>query len=121
MAIATVKLAPIDLDRRRHLRMDFNALAVAEEIAGKSFIAKGAWDNIGARDVRALLYGCLKHEDASLTLEAVGGMLHTGNIGEVMAALKSVIDEAMPEPAEDGAAGDGEGEEPGKAETISIT
>lgn len=118
MATATVKLVPVTLDRVRHLRLDFNAFATAEEITGKNYMAKGAWSEPSARDLRALLFACLKHEDAKLTLEDVGALLHAGNVAEIAAALTQVVSGALPE-SDDGEQEDAK--EPGKAPAVSIT
>lgn len=119
MATATVRLIPIVLDKGRNLRLDFNAIATAEELTGKNILAAGALTEPSARDVRALLFAMLKHEDANLTLEDVGAMLHPGNVLAVTQAIKAAIEQAMPPKAE--AEGEGDEAQQGKALELSIT
>jgi hypothetical protein len=66
------------LDRERRLRMDFNALARAEEVTGKSFLDAETWKNLKASDYRAIAWACLLDEDPSLTIEQVGRLMTTG-------------------------------------------
>ncbi len=97
MTIPNARPVEVTLDRTRGMRMDLNALAKAEELTGRNFMQQGAWEGMGFREVRALVYACLYHEDPSLTLEQVGEMLHPGNLPEVVQALQEVFRGAMPE------------------------
>lgn len=92
-ATGEAKLVAIKLDRVRHLRADFNALALAEDETGLNMLDKGAWNKINAKQFRAVLWALLVHEDADLKLETVGTWLHGGNMGEIAAALASAIKE----------------------------
>ena len=92
-----VKEVVVLLDRERRIRLDFNALAIAEDLTGKNLLDSDAWKGLKAGELRAVLYACLKHEDPHLTPEAVGAMIHPGNIGEIIAALNEAYAEAMPE------------------------
>lgn len=114
-----VKLVPVQLDRERNIRVDFNALELAEELTGKDLMG-GELDNPRVGDVKKIVFAFLKHEDPELTLDAVGGMLHPGNINEVTAALK----EAMRSETRKAAAADDaaeEASESGKAESASTS
>lgn len=87
MATQKPQQVAITLDRERHLLLDFNALTVAEELTGRNFLLQETWNTLSARDVRALLFACLKHEDADLTLDQVGslvGLLNADAISESM-------------------------------------
>lgn len=75
------------LDKERTLRMDFNALAKAEEITGKNFNKAETWRNLSATDYRALTWGCLLDEQGDLTLEQVGKLLTPRNESAVSKAL----------------------------------
>jgi len=72
---------PIVLDRPRNLRFGVNAMSLAEPLLHEDFdaILKGARMSIG--DMRALLYACLKWEDARLTLDQVGDLMEAAIIG----------------------------------------
>lgn len=117
MATPTVRTVAVELDRTRHLRMDMNALCTAEDLTGKNFLESAAWKGLGLRDVRALLFSCLKHEDIELTIDRVGELLHLGNLTELIDRLVDLYRaEGQPE-GEDGQevhgeAEDGEGESP---------
>lgn len=75
------------LDKERTLRMDFNALAKAEEITGKNWMTAESWKTLSAKDYRALTWACLLDEDPSLTLEQAGKLLTPRNEKEVSDAL----------------------------------
>ncbi|MFA5439638.1 hypothetical protein [Dehalococcoides sp.] len=90
-----VKNIPITLDKVRNLRLDLNAMVAFEEATGKSVFKIGA--DMSARDIRALLWACLRHEDKGLTLEAVGQMVTSQNIPELNARLVEAFNAAMPE------------------------
>ncbi len=62
-------------DKERTLRLDFNALSKAEEVTGKNFVEVLTWQELNAREVRALAWACLVHEDPALTIEDVGRLL----------------------------------------------
>jgi len=74
----TVNSVKIDLDKERTLRFDFNAMAHYEEATGANALLMDI-KKFTAKQVRALMWACLLHEDSTLTLEQVGEMLHAGN------------------------------------------
>lgn len=84
------RVIEIDLDRPRKLRVDMNAFAAAEELTGKNLLAREAWQSLTSRDLRAVVWACLRHEDAELTLEQVGAMLHPGSLADVAEAFGSL-------------------------------
>lgn len=90
-------LIPIDLDRRRHLKLDLNALVLLEEYSGKDLTGGEQWNARGARDLRYFLWACLQHEEPGLTLEQVGSLIHVGNLGYVSEQLAKAWRAAMPE------------------------
>jgi len=99
------QLVPIELGgKTRNIRLDFNALALAEELTGKSFVDIEAWGDMRATDIRAVIYACLVHEDPELTLEQVGGLLHMGNVERIALELVDAFVLSMPE--DDGAEAD---------------
>lgn len=90
-----VKGTPITLDKLRNLRLDLNAMALFEEATGKSVFKIGS--DMSARDLRALLWACLRYEDKNLTLESVGGMVTPQNLAEINTRLVAAFTAAMPE------------------------
>ncbi len=64
----------IELDRPRTLRYGINALAKVEDITGKSIMSLDL-NNVGIKDLLAIIYAGLYHEDKTLTLEAVGDLI----------------------------------------------
>lgn len=66
---------PITLDRERQLRLDFNALSDADEVAGKSVDAFFTGSAVSLNAVRALLWAGLKAEEPRLTLRQTGELI----------------------------------------------
>jgi hypothetical protein len=64
----------IKLDRDRTLKLGFNALVLAEQIAGINLAGFNPME-AGLKGVRAALYAGLAHEDPKLTLDQVGDMI----------------------------------------------
>lgn len=86
----------VTLDKVRHLKFDFNALALAEKETGKNLLKGAAWADMSASDIRAFLWAGLLWEDSELTLGMVGSMIHPGNAGDVGADLQSAVNKAFP-------------------------
>lgn len=90
-------LVSITLDKKRSLLLDLNAMVNVEEATGKNLLQGDSLNNLSAKDLRALLWACLLHEDKELTLEQVGGMVHSGNMESIASKLTSAWEVAMPE------------------------
>lgn len=91
---ALTPTVPLQLDRERHMRLDFNALATIEEVLGESALDGSVFkpENLSlARYLRAILYATLKHEDPNLTLEEVGAMLSLSNV-ETFSEVRERLD-----------------------------
>lgn len=104
----------IDLDKTRTLKMDFAAIAYAEAETGKNFLVSMTWMTLNARDKTTLLWACLLHEDPSLTLEQVRGMVNFTNHAYVTEKIIEARDGALPEPEDtpEASAAAGEGDAP---------
>lgn len=87
----------VTLDKERNLLMDLNAMVAFEDATGKSMLNMETWKSLSAKDIRALLWACLIHEDKILTIEQVGKMIHAGNINEIQGKLNGTWGNAMPE------------------------
>lgn len=95
-------LAPtvkIELDRERHLKFDLNAACQIEEHTGKNYF-KMLGDGLTASDLRAVLWAGLVHEDADLTIEQIGAMIHPGKVVTLMEAISEAVTASLPESTE---------------------
>lgn len=90
-----VPTVEVELDKVRHLRCDLNAMVAYERASGRSMAAVGTEPSMG--DILTLLWACLLHEDKELTIEAVGTMVHAGNLAEVSDKLAQVLQASVPE------------------------
>lgn len=86
------------LDKERVLKLDLNAMAAFEEATGKSLM-DGSFQssNMSIRDVRAMLWACLIHEDDALTEKQVGSWVDMTNMLEVASKLNEAFEVAIPE------------------------
>lgn len=101
MSDPTRPTAKVTLDRERTMALDMNALANAEEVLGKSVLDEAVWKAPSARDIRALLWACLKSgDDPDLTLEQAGALVYPGNIAQVSKALGYLAQASFAEPEE---------------------
>lgn len=65
----------IMLDRERHLRFDFNALADLEAHLGINITDEEAFTSMGLRVVRGMLWAALLHETPNLGVRDTGDLL----------------------------------------------
>ena len=88
----------IVLDKERTLLFDLNAMVAFEEATGRSLM-DGTLDssNMSTRDLRAMLWACLTHEDDALTEKQVGSWITPDNMLEVASKLNEAFVVAMPE------------------------
>lgn len=88
----------ITLDEERELRLDINALAEADEIAGASINAFLIGERVGISAIRALLWAGLNAGGgrAKLTLVQAGDLIQTAmSNGVTMADLIDAIRQAL--------------------------
>lgn len=64
----------LEMDRPRRLRYGMNALVTIEELTGKP-ITKLDLNAVSIKDLRAIIYAGLVHEDKELTPEKVGELI----------------------------------------------
>lgn len=97
----------VQLDRPRRLRYDLNALCALQDLLGDDFgtfteeLPKdGDADQkpISLRNVRALLWAGLVHEDATLTVQDVGRLVGMADMSTVTEALTRAMTHAVGEP-----------------------
>ncbi|MEW5921562.1 MAG: GTA-gp10 family protein [Bacillota bacterium] len=108
MGNPTAPKTKIILDKERNLLLDLNAMVAFEEETGSSLLSATSMSRMGMKEIRALLWACLIHEDESLTVKQVGAMVHAGNLDEITKSIEKAFAVAMPEPQreEKGGAGD---------------
>ena len=87
---------PITLDKPRRLRLDLNAMVRFEEATGKSFLSGFNWQTMSVKDIRALIWACLLHEDPALTQEAVGAMITAQNMPQITQSAQAAMGGARP-------------------------
>jgi len=88
----------VTLDKERHLRYNFNALADLEQVLGFSLASlPQQLDRLGLNTVRCFLWAGLKHEDATLTPARVGDLIQTYVVeqGSDVVALAAKMKEAL--------------------------
>lgn len=91
----------IELDKPRTLRYGINALAKIEDITGKSLMALDL-NNVGIKEMLAIVYAGLYHEDKSLTPEIVGDLIDEySNITTVAEKIGLAMSEAFGKVQED--------------------
>src|SRR5688572_28108472 len=95
MANREPKRIPITLDKPRTLLFDFNALVNFEEATGVSPLKAGI-DPQSPKQLRALIWSALLHEDPTLTLDEVGAMVHLGNMESFATQIQQALEEAIP-------------------------
>jgi hypothetical protein len=95
----TAPTVEIELDKKRHLKIDFNAFALAEKETGKNFFSGIDWTSLSANEARALLWAALVWEDPSLTPEAVGSMLFGDNLSSIIEKITEAFEKSFPKQA----------------------
>lgn len=87
----------IVLDKERTLLLDLNAMVRYEEVTGKSLFKGIDLNNMGAKELRALIWACLVHEDSNLTLKDVGAWINADNMTAFAQKLDAAVSNAVPE------------------------
>ena len=83
----------IELDKPRNIRLNTNALVKAEEILNRPISEFGA--AFGIKEIRAMLWAGLLHEDKSITLETVGDLIDEAGFEYVTDKVGEAINIAM--------------------------
>ncbi|MCI8944882.1 hypothetical protein [Pumilibacter intestinalis] len=85
----------INLDKPRTLRYGMNALAKIEDLTGKSILSLDL-NKLGIKDLLAIVYGGLYHEDKTLTIQKVGDLIDEySNLNEVAEKLGEALTAAF--------------------------
>ncbi len=93
-------LIEVNLDRTRHLKYTLNAFIELDDMLGINILQnpQAFLTSLSAKTMRAFLWVGLIHEDPDLTLDAVGALIHMGNLGELNQAIQKAMTVALPEP-----------------------
>jgi hypothetical protein len=110
MSNPTAPTTPLALKGTEYkLLFDFQAVADAEEITGRSLITglrQKDFEAPGIKLVQALLYACLKVHHPLMTYELAKTLVTLKTIGKIWSAVTDAWAAAMNEPDEDAAPGE---------------
>ena len=85
----------LKLDKEYTLILDMNAMSDFEEATGKAIHAIGA--DMSMKELRALIWACMRHSEPDLTPEDVGRMIHAKNLFAVGEQIGKLYSDSMPE------------------------
>lgn len=95
---------PVEVDKPRTMRLDFNVLCEAERACGINFLVDWT-QSLSAQGLRAICWASWKQEEPSLTLEQVGNILTTHHV-TVIEALTQAWLAALPDTEDSEGTGD---------------
>lgn len=81
----------IELDRERHLLRTFRGMKLFEDKTNKSMLKGFEVEDCKIDDFIALLWSLLIHEDKTLTVEQVEGMIDQIDAGEIIAKIAEAL------------------------------
>lgn len=91
----------LNLDKERNFNITLNAMIRYEEETGQSMMDDKFGENLGAKELRALLWSGLKDEDEELAIEQAGSMIHAGNMIELSNKMMKAYADILPEAEEE--------------------
>lgn len=83
----------IELDKKRRLKFNMNALSELEDAMGKPVTQL---NNVGMKELRALLWAGLIHENPNLTLQDAGNLIELENIEYIGEKVTEAMTLAFP-------------------------
>jgi hypothetical protein len=98
----------IVLDKPRRLFFNTNALCELEDALQRPVTSIGK-ENVGIRELRAMLWTGLIHEDPELTIQQAGQMLEIERLAEIAGKVTEAINLAFPKSKGDGGKNPGSG------------
>ena len=88
----------IQLDKPRTLRYGINALAKIEDIIGRPIMGLDL-EKLGIKELLAIVYAGLYHEDKNLTVSKVGDLIDDySDLNEIAEKLGEALTEAVGKP-----------------------
>lgn len=97
-----VPTVPIDLGGKTYnLKLDLKTMIEYKKATGENLLAVfgDLADENGDFNPEALgklVWACIVYEDASLTIDDIGSMIHIGNFNAVSAAFTTLSEKSMP-------------------------
>ncbi|GAB6174507.1 hypothetical protein JCM15765_39850 [Paradesulfitobacterium aromaticivorans] len=92
------KKVPIELDKKRNLVYDLNALSALEETYGAVDQAFAEVEKGSAKAIRALLWAGLISEDPELTQSQAGTLVGLSGLTLVSQKILEAVEAALPDP-----------------------
>ena len=100
------KSVTIQLDKARTLRYGINALAKIEDIIGRPIMGLDL-EKFGIKELLAIVYAGLYHEDKTLTVEKVGDLIDDySNLNEIADKLGEALTQAFGKPTSEAKEGE---------------
>ena len=96
-----MELVTVQLDKERHLRLTVRGMLAYQAVTGKSLIKGFDPENLDLKEITALLWACLIHEDKELTYEDFIDMIELGDIPKFSSVISRCIVESFPDTKED--------------------
>jgi len=81
--------------KERELRFTLNVMETVEELTGKNALTQNIFDDLSAKNIRAILYAYLQ-DDEELTIKDVGAMVDPGNLEEVIKVMMEAYNDSVP-------------------------
>jgi len=92
-----MELVTIQLDKERHLRLTIRGAMGYQTLTGQNLLSGFDPTKLTLRDITALLWACLIHEDKELKYEDVIDMIEIGDIPRVTKAVSQCIVQSFPD------------------------
>lgn len=86
--------ALIELDRLRTIKFDMNALAEMEDALGRP-VSQMTEMNVGMREMRAMVWAGLLHENPKLTLADAGKLIELDRLEEITQQITAAFTNAF--------------------------
>jgi hypothetical protein len=76
--------------------MTLGAMIVFEEVTGKSLLRGLDMEKLSSKDLRALVWACLRHEDKELKLESLDDMIDVADLPMILEKVTEAWQKAVP-------------------------
>lgn len=78
----------LDVGHPRVLRLDLNALALFEQLTGRSLLSPGGWSSLTASDLRTLVWAAAAQTDPGVSLHTIGRELTPDRMPDLVRVLE---------------------------------
>lgn len=86
----------IVLDKKRRLKFNMNALTELEDVLGIPITGLSS-QKVGMKELRAMLWAGLLHEEPELTLREAGDLMEVENLNEISTKITEAMTLAFPQ------------------------